>query len=85
MQGPLKFSSENVIITKLPCAAVAQLDRVDGYEPFGREFKSSQPHQSEVAVHSAAFLFYPPLSACPHRSSEKWAGLLPIYFRLMFS
>lgn len=27
-------------------AAVAQLDRVGGYEPLGRGFESSPPHQS---------------------------------------
>jgi hypothetical protein len=32
----------------LACAAVAQLDRVLGYEPRGRGFNSCQPHQNTV-------------------------------------
>ena len=32
-------------------ALVAQLDRAFGYEPKGREFKSSQAHQSDPTTH----------------------------------
>ena len=43
--------------TSLRYAAVAQLDRVTGYEPVGRGFESLQPYQKERHDESRAFLF----------------------------
>ena len=39
-------------------AAVAQLDRVLGYEPRGRGFDSCQPHQFEVLIPKGVRTFW---------------------------
>ena len=40
----------NLVYNQRLCAAVAQLDRVSGYEPEGRGFNSCQPHQMFEAL-----------------------------------
>ena len=44
--------------------ALAQLDRVFGYEPKGRGFESLTPRQSKKAITKViAFLLWPPVGA----------------------
>ena len=39
-------------------AAVAQLDRVGGYEPLGRGFESSPPHQNSSLISETIYFRY---------------------------
>ena len=51
MRKSCRFSLSAVfaLLQYNPVAAVAQLDRVLGYEPRGRGFDSCQPHQKRLA------------------------------------
>ena len=58
----LTNANKQTIIIRLSgkpaCVALAQLDRVFGYEPKGRGFESLTPHQNKKAITKViAFLF----------------------------
>ena len=53
-------------------AAVAQLDRVTGYEPVGRGFESLQPYQLVASVVSLATSFFHKSLPCAHAAVPRF-------------